>query len=1017
MPFNLLNNLEGNPTTWSTFKTAVQSIFTSNSYSIVVHDHTFSITENPNISWTITVANTSQTNIQGPLTDPIYLKPGNTVSVEMTFTGTIMNMDNDKIQLTIVPSNTNFDCTLQSSSDTLSIDPVYPYEVQTHTLYFSFVCPSVDNVNNNVFQSTLHMNVQNLVGITTPQLSLFEYIIDSQPPTITSMYTEVQKKINGVFETQQTINIDEWFNGWSSHSETIEERLVFVFNVDEDMIFDQDFTNLVIQLVHESSVPLLLSQTNSDIVNVYSELSTPTASQTQLRLLLPKTASTISAMSTIQSAQVSVDFATLTDRAGNTSTISSSMCNLKTTVPKLTAYAIHNLQFQSSIFDINQVYISPGTTLNITLSFDCEVRINDIHFILPNGESSENPISQDYFSLPTINFTNQNNSAALLSGDLTGTLWEENSTLTIQSKEYEMKTLLQNEKLLYVVSQNNSMMHPNITLKLTGTLGELGSTIQWEDVIMTYVENGYIDSDVNTGTGNITVEHINTVDNTFVLSNLNIGFGDTYVYSEHSASKYYTTSATDETILMEDALLAKVLHSSYPSVSSYDIQLLNQNTLSSSATWHYTVQNNDEDIVFELTNIVDIAGNTNNEQVPPSIFETVEFSMNGVSPNRLYAKEGSVVTLFIETEVEINKPEVMIALQQVDENYISMVDSNPKKWSVQYTVPSPVNDVPPQGLAMLVIRTTETATNNMNIKKIAQNQLFIDTISAQLESLEISSNNTVSSSHASDNVTNSRAADTITLTINANEDINEPQGNWNFLHTPLPLQFQVHASDTSIWVAELNLGSIDPNEIVNGPVQFEITYTDIAGNQGTYNEGNISLNENDLTSNNIIVDTVPPQVTIFSRAKSEYNYSMEFSESLNTTISPTITFGAFPDIVVTPTVQDKALTWTRFSFSHTSNKYIESVTNIQDAIGNEFTIPTFISSPITIDALQTDTNGAQYFGSVSFSEDNTTYHVENTLEINGDITMGSTAAIEFSILKIKPPGTPIQMILYEPFSL
>ena len=438
---------------------------------------------------------------------------------------------------------------------------------------------------------------------------------------------------------------------------------------------------------------------------------------------------------------------------------------------------------------------------------------------------------------------------------------------------------------------------------------------------------------------------------------------------------------------------------------------------SSSGTWEYTVQTNDVHIVFDLLNINDRVGNTNTETVPPDIFLEVKYSLNSTSPDNVYAKEGSVVTLYIETEVGIQKPVVIIALDEINPDNITKVNNDSKKWSVSYTVPSPVNDIPRQGLAELLIRTTEEInTTNRNVKRTADNNLHIDTISATLESLTISSNNVNSSGVAT-------SGDTITLTVNANEAIQSPSGTWN----SSSLTFIQNVSDTSIWTTEL----IPENSSPQGEVEFTITYFDLAGNEGIYNQGNLELNHNDLTSSNVIIDTIPPKALMFYRkqesdhAYASYWYEILFSENLHPSNDMSLTFLSYQNSVqnnieISPILQNNKLSWYRFSSSHTSNKPIINANNITDESTNSFNVSGMsrVSYPIT--ASLEDLYSVQYYGSTTFSEPNTTYKIEHQLHIYGDLTISidTNTKIQFSFLKLEPTtNDPITMQLIEPFTL
>ena len=1027
MPFHLVNKLYNvdntevqYPITWSTFKSSVEKLFQEKNYEMVVHNHTFSTSgENTNISWTINIS-----GLQDNLVDEeiIYFIPNRTYLVHITFQNTIINLDSSSgtsaftmnyINPSVSGTSATFHLISQlQSDDEINVSSVYPYPVNTHSFSFTFTCPSVSGEQDNI-QADAQLVMRNLVGLET-SLSLFNYIIDITPPELTTVTLTHNNSdyINAKSDTIISLTI--------TPSEPIEEPLI----------------NFYISEITYN--PTTLSTSGGDWVATY----------------------------TVQNGQnglVSFHVA-YSDIAGNagvnvSSTTDNSSFIVDTTHPTMNATIITNNTNDTSLAkegDVitltmtpNETTISP--TISLTIGSDT-VQANKITvtasgtdwiatYIVEDNTNGSVSFTVDYEDLAGNSGISINQSSSITVDTtppaMNNVVIETNNTNdTSLAKEGDVITLTMTptetiaSPTVSLTIGSDSVQANKITVAASGTdwiatytvedntNGLLSFTVNFNDLA------GNTNSTVTTtNNSSVTVKTLIPQLTEYSLLNAN---GSNYLLeniyiTEGDIVELFVTFDCDVDINSINFLLPNGVLSNTTEGSSI-FNLSNELTLpsdgfSSSGTWEYTVQTNDVHIVFDLLNINDRVGNTNTETVPPDIFLEVKYSLNSTSPDNVYAKEGSVVTLYIETEVGIQKPVVIIALDEINPDNITKVNNDSKKWSVSYTVPSPVNDIPRQGLAELLIRTTEEInTTNRNVKRTADNNLHIDTISATLESLTISSNNVNSSGVAT-------SGDTITLTVNANEAIQSPSGTWN----SSSLTFIQNVSDTSIWTTEL----IPENSSPQGEVEFTITYFDLAGNEGIYNQGNLELNHNDLTSSNVIIDTIPPKALMFYRkqesdhAYASYWYEILFSENLHPSNDMSLTFLSYQNSVqnnieISPILQNNKLSWYRFSSSHTSNKPIINANNITDESTNSFNVSGMsrVSYPIT--ASLEDLYSVQYYGSTTFSEPNTTYKIEHQLHIYGDLTISidTNTKIQFSFLKLEPTtNDPITMQLIEPFTL
>ena len=293
---------------------------------------------------------------------------------------------------------------------------------------------------------------------------------------------------------------------------------------------------------------------------------------------------------------------------------------------------------------------------------------------------------------------------------------------------------------------------------------------------------------------------------------------------------------------------------------------------SASATWRYTVPSTTSDIRFTLSNIKDRATNTlTSVVIPPHTVDTanVTFGVNGdYSTSTIYRKSGDTVTLRIESNTPSETPLVKIAGQTVPGpdvlGDITINNGNADSstmWTVSYTIPTPSNDVPPQGPASVFIRTENSAGKNKHTT--AHNVLHIDTIQPTVSSI------TISGSNDEDPPQSHRFAgvgDTVSLTIQTNEAIESPTGTW-FTGTTdeIPMNnpwIQTDTNNPSQWSTTLTITeSMLP--LPQGPMSFTVAYTDLSGNAGLDKNNESVISEADVDEN-VTIDTEEPVVVYYA---------------------------------------------------------------------------------------------------------------------------------------------------------
>lgn len=292
--------------------------------------------------------------------------------------------------------------------------------------------------------------------------------------------------------------------------------------------------------------------------------------------------------------------------------------------------------------------------------------------------------------------------------------------------------------------------------------------------------------------------------------------------------------------------------------------------------WKYTVQDNDGNIDFTLSNIEDRAGNIGEKTIPPSIFDLVQYSISGTSPLIVYGKVDDIISLHIRTTESVQKPVVILAGTTIPDSDISGsgVSGSPPtstEWNVIYTIPEPVDNIPPQGLASIYIRTIDS-NGNVNVRWTATNTLHIDTIAAQLDSLTIESDailpgtTTAVPSYA-------KLGSTITLTIDSNEGIQQPiviLAGTNISGSNISGSNVSGSPPTSKkWTSQYLVDANTPQ----GPISFTLRYKDSANNEGIYNDGNLA------SGANVIIDTISPTVEYYAQM-SDGTYTLKLNEDL-----------------------------------------------------------------------------------------------------------------------------------------
>ena len=256
-------------------------------------------------------------------------------------------------------------------------------------------------------------------------------------------------------------------------------------------------------------------------------------------------------------------------------------------------------------------------------------------------------------------------------------------------------------------------------------------------------------------------------------------------------------------------------------------------------------------------------------------------------------------------------------------------------------------------------------------------RMIVDTKSPSLESLTISSSNIFDIQKATKD-------DNITLKINAYESLQEPIGIiFTNDQNSINLTFTT-GDDLSIWQATTQ---VDVNTI-QGNVEFVIDYKDLAGNSSTCTHTN-------LTSNKVIVDTIPPKLSYYSKGESN-NFALGFNENVQS--AGIVIFDDSSEIDLTRNTNNNPNPKELEFNSSIQNIGINSCTNVIDLVGNIFNVSDIHTQNenhvITINTNR-DIVDSQYFGTVKL-DPSITLTVINSLEIYGSLEIVNNSNIQMT---------------------
>ena len=273
-----------------------------------------------------------------------------------------------------------------------------------------------------------------------------------------------------------------------------------------------------------------------------------------------------------------------------------------------------------------------------------------------------------------------------------------------------------------------------------------------------------------------------------------------------------------------------------------------------SYTAQFGVNASDKDgpVSFTISNISDSAGNVLSDvttltsgttvtidKTAPSL-STVTLQSNNIE-NTDSAKSGDSVELKIIANEDITTPQVQITSGDVSVNNAISVEGTGQNYTASYTVSS--SDVS-GSVAFIIENYTDLAGNAGPTVKTTtdSSNVTVDLVSPILTTVSI----------ASDNATNTlaKASDTITLTINASEDISAPTVSFSSGGTLVTGPVTVSKSSNTSYNATYPVNTSDKD----GLCTFTISgYKDNAGNQGP---GVISV----TNTSSVTIDTTPPTV-------------------------------------------------------------------------------------------------------------------------------------------------------------
>ena len=355
-------------------------------------------------------------------------------------------------------------------------------------------------------------------------------------------------------------------------------------------------------------------------------------------------------------------------------------------------------------------------------------------------------------------------------------------------------------------------------------------------------------------------------------------------------------------------------------------------------------------------------------------FQNTENSDGEAVINALYARQGSKVTLLIDSNEDLDATTITATVCGLDESaatnppivtLISDADGNANR-RIKVT-------------KVLGTQATEIASldaNNFIDFSIFARNTFGFAIAENITKLDITGNSitydraiptidafSISSSGGQDmvgGVLYAKSGDNVTVTVTANEDLNTPVISIGAFAVPSEITITNDDGNAKVWTAVYEMGDAAAGTDQDGTIAVTMTYTDLAGNQGatktqadlanlmTYDKINPSFKitnttQTTITSNNTGSNS---SITAGTRAKVGDNITLGFKiTDVGGIPNPTITLGGnTEDIVLTgPTVVGNVSTYsanyntipdiTAATFADT----IEFLISITDHAGNTST--------------------------------------------------------------------------------
>ncbi len=264
----------------------------------------------------------------------------------------------------------------------------------------------------------------------------------------------------------------------------------------------------------------------------------------------------------------------------------------------------------------------------------------------------------------------------------------------------------------------------------------------------------------------------------------------------------------------------------------------------------------------------------------------VSIESNNSDPSR--ATLGNTVTLSFTSSEPIGTPTVTI--NTVTATVAPAVAGSTTSWSATKAITAADND----GAVEFTIDFTDLATNGgTQVTSITTgSSVTVDQTAPELTTVSIESNNTNDTTLATD-------GNTITLSFTSDEPILPPTVTIN----GDTVTATVLGGDTTTWSAETTIASTDDD----GVVDFSITYSDLASNDGgiatSPTAGNPGVTV-DNTAPTLTAVSIVSDNTDTSTATTDDTITLEFT-SLEPIQTPTVTFGG----ISADTVNESGNTW------------------------------------------------------------------------------------------------------------